>query len=49
MVDKDTDIEIFTVPNDKYKKFFDKFAEIETLDVAPWKVPISWGISARNI
>ncbi len=38
MVDKDTDIEISTVPNDKYKKFFDKFAEIETLDVAQWKV-----------
>lgn len=26
------------IPNDKYKKFFDKFAEIETLDVAQWKV-----------
>jgi len=30
--------ELTTVPNDKYKKFFDKFAEIETLDVAQWKV-----------
>jgi hypothetical protein len=38
MVDKDTDIEISTIPNDKYKKFFDKFAEMETLDVAQWKV-----------
>ncbi|HEY5268256.1 MAG TPA: hypothetical protein VII94_03930 [Candidatus Saccharimonadales bacterium] len=38
MTDKDTDIEISTIPNDKYKKFFDKFAEIETLDVAQWKV-----------
>lgn len=26
------------LPNDKYKKFFDKFAEIETLDVSQWKV-----------
>lgn len=26
------------IPNDKYKKFFEKFAEIETLDVAQWKV-----------
>lgn len=26
------------IPNDKYKKFFDKFAEIETLDVSQWKV-----------
>jgi hypothetical protein len=38
MADKDTDIEFSDVPNDKYKKFFDKFAEIETLDVAQWKV-----------
>jgi len=26
------------IPNDKYKKFFEKFAEIETLDVSQWKV-----------
>ena len=26
------------IPNDKYKKFFDKFAEIDTLDVSQWKV-----------
>lgn len=26
------------IPNDKYKKFFEKFAEIETLDVTQWKV-----------
>jgi len=29
--------ELTTVPNDKYKKFFDKFAEIETLEVDQWK------------
>lgn len=26
------------IPNDKYKKFFEKFVEIETLDVSQWKV-----------
>jgi hypothetical protein len=26
------------IPNEKYKKFFEKFAEIETLDIAQWKV-----------
>lgn len=26
------------IPNDKYKKFFAKFAEIETLDMKDWKV-----------
>lgn len=26
------------IPNDKYKKFFEKFAEIDTLDVTQWKV-----------
>lgn len=30
--------ELTTIPNDKYKKFFEKFAEIETLDMAQWKV-----------
>lgn len=30
--------ELNPVPNEKYQKFFDKFAEIETLDVAQWKV-----------
>lgn len=30
--------ELSPVPNEKYKKFFDKFVEIETLDVAQWKV-----------
>jgi hypothetical protein len=26
------------IPNGKYKKFFDKFKEIDTLDVSQWKV-----------
>lgn len=29
--------ELTPIPNDKYKKFFDKFAEIETLEVDQWK------------
>jgi hypothetical protein len=29
--------ELTDYPNDKYRQFFDKFAEIETLDVAQWK------------
>jgi len=33
----DEDIEFSDYPNDKYKKFFDKFSEIETLDVSQWK------------
>lgn len=30
--------ELTPIPNDKYKKFFEKFGEIETLDVSQWKV-----------
>lgn len=33
----DEDIEFSDYPNDKYKKLFDKFKEIETLDVKEWK------------
>jgi hypothetical protein len=29
--------ELTDYPNEQYKKFFDKFKEIETLDVAEWK------------
>lgn len=29
--------ELTDYPNDKYKKFFENFAEIDTLDVAAWK------------
>lgn len=35
---EETGGELTTVPNDKYKKFFDKFAEIDTLEVAQWKI-----------
>jgi hypothetical protein len=34
---EETGGELTTIPNDKYKKFFDKFAEIGTLDVTQWK------------
>jgi hypothetical protein len=34
---EETGGELTTVPNDKYRKFFDKFKEIETLDVSQWK------------
>lgn len=32
-----TEEELNSIPNEKYKKFFDKFLEIETLDIAQWK------------
>jgi len=34
---EETGGELTSVPNDKYRKFFDKFAEIETLKVDDWK------------
>jgi hypothetical protein len=34
---KDDAGELSPIPNDKYKKFFEKFAEIETLEVGQWK------------
>ena len=36
--DDETGGELTPIPNDKYKKFFAKFEEIETLDVSQWKV-----------
>lgn len=30
--------ELSSIPNDKYRKFFAKFSEIDTLEVAQWKV-----------
>ncbi len=33
------DDKISTIPNEKYQKFFDKFKEIDTLDVAEWRIP----------
>jgi hypothetical protein len=35
---EETGGELTTIPNLKYQKFFDKFAEIETLDVSQWKI-----------
>lgn len=35
---EETGGELTSVPNDKYRKFFEKFTEIDTLDVKQWKV-----------
>lgn len=35
---EETGGELNSYPNDKYKKFFDKFKEIETLDISQWKI-----------
>lgn len=35
---EETGGELSSVPNDKYRKFFDKFSEIETLEVSQWKI-----------
>lgn len=35
---EETGGELNSYPNEKYKKFFDKFPEIETLDISQWKV-----------
>lgn len=35
---KKSEGELSTIPNEKYEKFFAKFAEVETLEVAQWKV-----------
>ncbi len=35
---EETGGELTNIPNDKYKKFFEKFTEIDTLDVAQWKL-----------
>lgn len=46
--DEETGGELTTVPNDKYKKFFDKFVEIETLEVAQWKPAHLLGYFAKK-
>lgn len=35
---KKSDGELNPIPNEKYQKFFGKFAELETLEVSQWKV-----------
>lgn len=35
--EKENDAELNSFPNEKYKKFFDKFSEIETLPIKQWK------------
>lgn len=40
MIDKveETGGELTTIPNDKYAKFFAKFAETKTLDISQWRL-----------
>lgn len=38
MKDDLTGGELTDLPNDKYRQFFERFGEVETLDVADWKV-----------
>jgi hypothetical protein len=45
---EETGGELTTVPNDKYKKFFDKFNEIDNLDVAQWKAAHLLGYFCRK-
>src|ERR1019366_4582444 len=37
MAKKEKDIELTALPNEKYKKFFERFKEIETIDLVNWK------------
>ena len=36
-MNKKEDVELTGYPNEQYKKFFDKFSEIDTLEVKDWK------------
>ena len=38
MKDKKDD-KLSNIPNEKYRKYFDKFEEINTIDIADWRVP----------
>lgn len=37
MIKEDIGGDLTDIPNEKYKKFFDKFKEIETLDITQWR------------
>jgi len=45
---EETGGELTTVPNDKYRKFFDKFNEIDVLDVTQWKAAHVIGYFCRK-
>lgn len=45
---EETGGELTTVPNDKYQKFFDKFNEIDSLDVSQWKAAHVIGYFCRK-
>jgi hypothetical protein len=48
MSDKDTNIELSSVPNDRYRKLFDKFKEIDTLPVVEWRYQHLLGYFCRK-
>lgn len=33
------DDELSNIPNEKYRKYFDKFKEIDTIDITAWRIP----------
>ena len=45
---EETGGELTTIPNEKYAKFFAKFAEIDTLDVSQWKAAHLLGYFCRK-
>lgn len=45
---EETGGELTTVPNEKYQKFFAKFAEIDVLDVTQWKIAHVLGYFCRK-
>jgi len=45
---KNEEIELSIIPNDRYRKFFDKFAEINILPVEQWKPPQLIGYFAKK-
>jgi hypothetical protein len=48
MKKKEEDIEISVIPNDKYKKFFEKFKEIDKLETKEWKMTHVLGYFANR-
>jgi hypothetical protein len=45
---EETGGELTTIPNEKYEKFFAKFAEIDTLDLSQWKAAHLLGYFCRK-
>lgn len=45
---KKNEEELSAIPNEKYEKFFAKFAEVDTLEIAQWKVAHLLGYFCRK-